>query len=82
MCDLNNASINVRGIGNDNKKRETFNWLRPKQQSVYFLQEKHCTEKHVDKWRAEWGYKALLAVAQAGQRVFASSSTITLLLIF
>lgn len=51
--------MNVRGIGNNNKRRETFNWLRNKQQSIIFLQEVHCTEATIDMWRSEWGYKAL-----------------------
>ena len=33
MAEFKIASMNVRGIGNNNKRRETFNWLRNKQQS-------------------------------------------------
>ena len=61
MADLKIASMNVRGIGNNNKRRETFNWLRNKQQSIIFLQEVHCTEATIDMWRSEWGYKALFS---------------------
>ena len=61
MCELKIASLNVRGIGNTNKRRETFNWLRTKQLSIYFLQEPHCTENKADQWRAEWGYRALFS---------------------
>ena len=60
MDELKIASMNVRGIGN-NKRRETFNWLRNKQQSMIFLQEVHCTEATIDTWRSEWGYKALFS---------------------
>ena len=42
MADLKIASMNVRGIGNNNKRRETF-----------FLQEVHCTESAIDTWRSE-----------------------------
>ena len=52
---------NIRGIGNNNERRETFNWLRNKQQSIIFLQEVHCTEATIDTWRSEWGYKALFS---------------------
>ena len=61
MAELKIASMNVRGIGNNNKRRETFNWLRNKQQSIIFLQEVHCTEAIIDKWKSEWGYKALFS---------------------
>ena len=58
--------MNVRGIGNNNKRRETFNWLRNKQQSIIFLQEVHCTEATIDTWRSEWGYKALFRACLHG----------------
>ena len=59
MTDLNLASLNVRGLGNCQKRREIFNWLRAKGFSIYFLQETHSSEKSVSIWLAEWGYKAL-----------------------
>ena len=61
MAELKIASMNVRGIGDNNKRRETFNWLRNKQQSIIFLQEVHCTEAIIGTWRSEWGYKALFS---------------------
>ena len=83
MAELKIASMNVRGIGNNNKRRETFNWLRNKQQSIIFLQEVHCMEATIDTWRSEWGYKALCLVAfQEAQKAFVFSLTIILNLIF
>ena len=62
MAQLKIASMNyVRRIGNNNKRRETFNWLRNKQQSIIFLQEVHCTEATIGTWRSQWGYKALFS---------------------
>ena len=61
MTELSIASINVRGLGNNSKRREVFNWLRNKRQSIYFLQEAHCTEQNVDLWRSKWGYEALFS---------------------
>ena len=52
MADLKIASMNVRRIGN-NKGRETFNWLRNKQQSIILKL------KAIDTLKFEWGYKAL-----------------------
>ena len=65
MSNLKIASINVRGLGNNNKRRETFNWLRTKNRSIYFLQEVHCTESKADIWRCEWGYKALFSCSSS-----------------
>ena len=59
MTDLNLASLNVRGLGNCQKWREIFNWLRAKGFSIYFLQETHSSEKSVPIWLAEWGCKDL-----------------------
>ena len=38
------CSLNVRGLLNEIKGRETFNWLRNKKYSVYFLQEVHSSK--------------------------------------
>ena len=35
--DLKIGSINVRGLGDQVKRREIFNWLRAKKYSVYFI---------------------------------------------
>ena len=53
--------MNVRGLSNDIKRRETFNWLRNKNFSVYFLQEVHSSEETENLWLAEWGYKGLFS---------------------
>ena len=49
------CSLNVRGLSNDVKRRETFNWLRNKKHSVYFLQEVHSSNETEKLWLAEWG---------------------------
>ena len=36
MAELKIASMNVRGIGNNNKRRETFNWLRNNYQLSFY----------------------------------------------
>ena len=59
--DLKIASLNVRGIGNKEKRREMFNWLRAKQFSIYLLQETHCTNNLVQRWTTEWGYQSLFS---------------------
>ena len=61
------ASLNVRGIGNNAKRREVFNWLRAKKFSTYMLQEVHCSENTTDSWTREWGYKALFSCCSSSK---------------
>ena len=53
------CSLNVRGLSNDKKRRETFLWLKKKQISIYFLQETHSTNESGIYWRSEWGYSTI-----------------------
>ena len=53
------CSLNVRGLSNDKKRRETFLWLKKKQFSIYFLQDVHSTKKSRIYWRSEWGYSTI-----------------------
>ena len=55
------ASLNVRGLRDNLKRRELFNWLRSKKYSIYMLQECHCTENTNPVWSAEWGYQAIFS---------------------
>ena len=55
------ASLNVRGLRDNLKRREVFNWLRSKKYSIYMLQECHCTEYTNPVWSAEWGYQAIFS---------------------
>jgi len=55
------ASLNARGLGNNAKRREIFNWLRSKKYSIYMLPEVHCSQENSHLWAAEWGYKSLFS---------------------
>ena len=57
IMELRIASLNVRGLRDNTKRREVFNWLRKKNFQIYMLQETHCTENTNDLWRTEWGYQ-------------------------
>ena len=59
--DLKVVSLNVLGLGNNVKRKEVFNWLRVKKQSICMLQVVHCSEGTTDAWTREWGYKALFS---------------------
>ena len=63
------CSLNVRGLSNDKKRRETFLWLKKKQFSIYFVQETHSTNESGIYWRSEWGYSTIfteLSSSKAG----------------
>ena len=53
---LSICCLNVRGLGDNLKRRELFNWLRMQKHSIYMLQEAHCSEGTNSMWSAEWGY--------------------------
>ena len=55
------CSLNVRGLLNTMKRRETFHWLKMKKYAVYFLQEVHCTKDKEHIWSAELGYSAIFS---------------------
>ena len=59
--DLKICSLNVRGLGERLKRRETYNWLRKKKFSIDLLQETHCSENTTATWSSEWGYKTLFS---------------------
>ena len=52
MANITISSLNVGGLGNNKKRRKTFQWLRKKNYSIYMLQEVHCTEKSFETWAA------------------------------
>jgi len=63
------CSLNVSGLSNDKKRRETFLWLKKKKFSIYFLQEVHSTKESGIQWRSEWGYSTIfteLSSSKAG----------------
>ena len=59
MTDFKVCSLNVRGLGEQLKRREIFNWLRAKNYSIYLLQETHSAENTNPVWSSEWGLKSL-----------------------
>ena len=54
------ASLNVRGLRENTKRREMFTWLRAKHFSIYMLQEVHCT----DNTNSVWATKLSLAITR------------------
>jgi len=48
-------SLNVRGLRDQQKRREIFCFLKRKEYDVIFLQEGHNTREIEDTWAKEWG---------------------------
>ena len=61
------SSLNVRGIGDKQKRSELFNWLRSKKISLYLLQEVHCSNDTISIWSSEWGYKSLFSCCSSAK---------------
>ena len=59
VTDLKICSLNVQGLGEGQKRKEIFNWLRAKKFSIYLLQETHSSENTTTTWSSEWEYKTL-----------------------
>lgn len=51
------ASLNCRGLGDLNKRKDVFNYLREKQFSIYCLQDTHFTAQETDTIRSQWGFE-------------------------
>ena len=51
------VSLNVKGLADNMKRRETFRWLKKKTNvSIFFLQEVNCSIETKNIWANEWGY--------------------------
>jgi len=48
-------SMNVRGLGQDVKRRKMFTWLQKQNIPIILMQETHSVLETENKWRAEWG---------------------------
>jgi len=52
---LNIFSMNVRGLGNNVKRRDVFQWLKEHRYDISCLQDVHITQSMVNNVRTEWG---------------------------
>lgn len=48
------SSLNVRGLGNKQKRQQLFEWLDSQPCSIYMLQETHSNNYHSEIWKKEW----------------------------
>ena len=62
--DLKIGSINVRGLGDNQKGREIFNWLKAKNFSIYFFKKFTVPKAQHQSGRLNGDMKPYLAVAR------------------
>ena len=56
MTSFKIVSMNCRGLGYQQKRKDTFNFLRNKGASIFCLQDTHFTANDCNYIRAQWGY--------------------------
>ena len=62
------CSVNVRGLSDNSKRQDVFNWLKKKEYSIYCIQDFHgkCGMEKV--YMAEWGYKCIFNIYNSNSR--------------
>ena len=55
------CTFNVKGLGESNKRKQSFEWLKFNNYAICFLQEMHCEENIFSKWQKEWGHDAFFS---------------------
>ena len=58
-------SLNVRGIGDAQKRDKLFAWFKQQQADVILMQEVHCTKKTVGKLRRAWNGKSFFSLTNS-----------------
>jgi len=54
MGKLQIVSFNVKGIKDDYKRMKLFKWCTKKNFDIICIQEAHCEESTIEKWKMEW----------------------------
>ena len=54
------VSFNVKGLGSADKRADVLNWLSKKPGEIFFLQETHCSESLLSKWKSQWDGECFL----------------------
>lgn len=62
------SSLNIRGLGNETKRRKFFRYLKDLDRDILFLQETHCTPEAEQIWSNEWGRKIWFAHGSSSAR--------------
>ena len=68
--DFGAFSYNVRGIGNERKRKKLFNYIRKHMSSntIVCLQETHSTKKDVLLWKYQWHGNMIFSYGSSNQK--------------
>ena len=57
------GTLNCKGLADEEKKKDVFNWLRQKKLDIYCLQEAHIqnSKREQARWKSQWGYEAFFS---------------------
>ena len=61
-------SVNCQGLGDANKRRDIFAYLRKKNLNIYFLQDTHFIPTDEKFIKTQWGYKAYFSSYKSNSR--------------
>ena len=61
MANLKIMTLNARGLANQSKRRDLFQYIKAKGASICCIQEFHCTESLEHIYKAEWGHGCLFS---------------------
>jgi exonuclease III len=61
-------SLNCRGLGGIEKRRDVLNYLKQKNFSIYFLQDTHFTADDTSQIRSLWGYDIYISPGKSDAR--------------
>ena len=62
------ATFNINGLGDKDKRQETFHYLHRKHYSIIFLQETHSMKNSEKLWNSTWGKKIWFVHGTSGAR--------------
>lgn len=68
MANFTISSLNCQGLGDMQKRRDVFHYLKKKSHNIYCLQDTHFDAKLEKYVSAEWGYSCLFASYQSNAR--------------
>lgn len=62
------SSLNCQGLGNNQKRRDVFHYLRKKKYSIYCLQDTHFEKQKESYIESEWGYTCVFSSHSSNAR--------------
>ena len=68
MSSIRIASMNCRGLGDLNKRRDVFKYLKQKSYSICYLQETHFSAKEENFIRSMWGFETYISPGNSDSR--------------